>query len=79
MLKHEQFNLGKCLAMYIARHKGDLFNFRNLFSLKYKEEVLLHKLVIKLIIVTIIDIRLINNYTIITSKSIGHVSINRVA
>jgi hypothetical protein len=35
-------------------------------------------LVIKLIIITIIDIRLINNYTIITSKSIRYVSINRV-
>jgi hypothetical protein len=64
--------------MYIARHKGNLFNFRNLFSLKYKEEVLLYKLVIKLIIVAVIDIRLINNYTIITSKSIRYISINRV-
>jgi hypothetical protein len=64
--------------MYIARYKGNLFNFRNLFSLKYKEEVLLYKLVIKLIIVTIIDIRLINNYTIITSnvfyKQVGNLS-----
>jgi hypothetical protein len=56
--------------MYIARHKGDLFNFRNLFSLKYKEEVLLHKLVIKLIIVTIIDIRLINNYILKLRRSL---------
>jgi hypothetical protein len=65
--------------MHIARYKGNLFNFRNLFSLKYKEEVLLYKLVIKLIIVTVIDIRLINNYTVIASKSIRHISINRVA
>ena len=64
--------------MYITRYKGKLFKFRNFFSLKYKEEVLLYKLVIKLIIITIIDIRLINNYAIITSKSIRHVSINRV-
>jgi hypothetical protein len=64
--------------MYIARHKGNLFNFRNLFSLKHKEEVLLHKLVVKLIIVAVIDVRLINNYTVIASKSIGYVSINRV-
>jgi hypothetical protein len=64
--------------MYIARYKGNLFKFRNLFSLKHKEEVLLYKLVIKLIIIAIIDIRLINNYTVITSKSIRHVSINRV-
>jgi hypothetical protein len=64
--------------MHIARYKGDLFNFRNLFSLKYKEEVLLHKLVIKLIIVAVIDVRLINNYAIITSKSIRYISINRV-
>jgi hypothetical protein len=55
-----------------------LFNFRNLFSLKHKEEVLLHKPVVKLITVAVIDIRLINNYTVITSKSIGHISINRV-
>jgi hypothetical protein len=64
--------------MYIARHKGNLFNFRNLFSLKYKEEVLLHKLVVKLIIVAVIDVRLINNYTVIAGKSIRYVSINRV-
>jgi hypothetical protein len=64
--------------MHIARYKGNLFKFKNLFSLKYKEEVLLYKLVIKLIIITIIDIRLINNYTIITSKSIRYISINRV-
>jgi hypothetical protein len=56
-----------------------LFNFRNLYSLKYKEEVLLYKLVVKLIIVTIMDVRLINNYTIVTSKSIRYISINRVA
>jgi hypothetical protein len=65
--------------MHVAGHKGDLFNFGNLFSLKYKEEVLLYKLVVKLITVTVIDIRLINNYTIITSESIGYISINRVA
>jgi hypothetical protein len=56
-----------------------LFKFRNLFSLKYKEEVLLYKLVIKLITITVIDIRLINNYTVITSKSIRYISIDRVA
>jgi hypothetical protein len=65
--------------MYVARHKGDLFNFGNLFSLKYKEEVLLYKLVIKLITVAVIDVRLINNYAVITSKSIRYVSIDRVA
>jgi hypothetical protein len=65
--------------MYVARYKGNLFNFGNLFSLKYKEEVLLHKLVVKLIIVAVIDVRLVNNYAVITSKSIRHVSINRVA
>jgi hypothetical protein len=64
--------------MHIARHKGNLFKFRNFFSLKYKDEVLLYKLVIKLIIIAIIDIRLINNYTIITNKSIRYISINKV-
>jgi hypothetical protein len=56
-----------------------LFKFRNLFFLKYKEEVLLYKLVVKLIIIAVIDVRLINNYAVVASESIRHVSINRVA
>jgi hypothetical protein len=79
VLKHKWFNLGKCLATHVAGYEGDLFDFRNLFSLKYKEEVLLYKLVIKLITVAVIDVRLVNNYAVVTSESIGHVSIDRVA
>jgi hypothetical protein len=79
VLKHKWFDLGKCLATHVAGHEGDSFDFRNLFSLKYKEEVPLHKLVIKLITVAVIDVGLVNNYAVVAGESIGHVSINRVA
>ena len=78
ILKYKQFNLRKYLTVYRARYKDNLFKFRNLFSLKYKEQVLLYKLVKKLIIIARIDIRLISNYTVITSKTIRYISINRV-
>ena len=65
--------------MHVAGHKGDLFNFGNLFSLKYKEEVLLYKLVVKLITVAVIDVRLVDNHAVVAGESIGHVSIDRVA
>jgi hypothetical protein len=47
-----------------------LLNVRYLFSLEHKEEILLHKLVIKLKALSIIQIRLIN----INS---GHIGRNR--
>jgi hypothetical protein len=39
----------------------------------------LYKLVVKLITVAVIDVRLINNYAVVASESIGHISIDRVA
>jgi hypothetical protein len=79
VLKHKWFNPGKCFATHVARHKGDSFDFGNLFSLKHKEEVPLHKLVIKLITVAVIDVGLVNNHAVVAGESIGHVSIDRVA
>ena len=38
-----------------------MFLLRNPFSLKYKEEILLHKLVIKLVLLAIVEVRLVNN------------------
>jgi hypothetical protein len=47
--------------------------------LKHKEEVLLYKLVVKLITVAVIDVRLVDNHAVVAGESIGHVSIDRVA
>jgi hypothetical protein len=46
--------------MHKAGSEGNLLNVRYLFSLEYKEEILLHKLVVKLRAFSIIQIRLVN-------------------
>jgi hypothetical protein len=56
--------------MHVACNKRNMLFLRYLFSLKHKEEVLLHKLVIKFSTVSIVEIRFVN---------INIVSLNRVS
>jgi hypothetical protein len=39
----------------------------------------LHKLVVKLITVAVIDVGLVDNHAVVAGESIGHVGIDRVA
>jgi hypothetical protein len=62
ILKQEQLNLRKGFVLYITYYKGNLFLFRYLLSLEYKEEVLRDKLVIKLLAFSAEDFGFVNNY-----------------
>ena len=77
VLLDKRFNLSKSLSMYITCNKRNTFLFRHLFSLKYKEEVLLYKLIIKLSAVPAIEIRLVN-INIVSFNSIRHVDVRVV-
>jgi hypothetical protein len=69
---HKEFNLFKTLSTYRACNKGNLFLLKHSLSLKYEEEILLKKLIIKLRLFTIVQVRLINiNIAYISSISRG--------
>ena len=53
----KEFNLSKGLILYKRRDKSYTIFFRNAFSLKYKEEVKLYKLVFQLFISAIKGLR----------------------
>jgi hypothetical protein len=53
----------KGLALHVASYKNDLLNLGHLLTLEGKEEVLLHKLVIKLAMFSIVQVRLVNVHT----------------
>jgi hypothetical protein len=60
--------------MHVACDKRNTLLLRYLFSLKHKEEVLLHKLVIKLSTVSMVEIRLVN-IDIVGLNRVGHVDV----
>jgi hypothetical protein len=76
ILLDKRFNLGKSFSMHITCNKCNMFLCRYLVSLKYKEEVLLHKLVIKLSAISIVEVRLVN-INVISLNSVGYVCVVR--
>jgi hypothetical protein len=57
-----------------------LLDVRYLFSLEHKEEVLLHKLVVKLSAFSIIQVRLVNinsGHIVRNRWQVGHVNVRR--
>jgi hypothetical protein len=70
ILLDKKFNLGKSFSTHITCNKYNTFLYKYLVSLKHKEEVLLHKLVIKLSAISIVEVRLVN---------IGIISLNSVS
>jgi hypothetical protein len=74
ILLDKRFNLGKSFSIYITYNKYNIFLCRYLVSLKYKEEVLLYKLVIKLSAISVVEIRLVN-INIISLNSISYIYI----
>jgi hypothetical protein len=68
------------LSTHKAGGEGDLLNIRYLFSLEHKEEILLHKLVVKLSAFSMIQIRLVDiggGYIVCNRWRVGHVNICR--
>jgi hypothetical protein len=65
ILEQERLNLSKGFVLYITYYKGNLFLFKYLLSLEYKEEVLRDKL----LTFSAEDFRFINNYSISSSSS----------
>jgi hypothetical protein len=63
--------------MHIACDKRNTLFLRYLFSLKHKEEVLLHKLVIKFSIVSIVEIRFVN-INIVSLNRVGYVDVGAI-
>ena len=49
--------------MHVTSCKNNLLNLRYLLTLEGKEEVLLHKLVVKFNVFSVVEVRLINTYT----------------
>jgi hypothetical protein len=60
VLLDKRFDLGKSFSTHITYNKCNTFLCRYLVSLKHKEEVLLYKLVIKLSVISVVEVRLIN-------------------
>ena len=77
VLLDKRFDLSESLSTHVTYNKCNIFLFRHLFFLKYKEEVLLHKLIIKLSAVPAIEIRLVN-INVISLNSIRHVNVRVV-
>jgi hypothetical protein len=63
-LLNKGLNPFKSVATYIARNKYDLFVVRYLFSLEQEKQILLHKLVVKLSAISIVEVRLVNDYVV---------------
>jgi hypothetical protein len=74
VLLDKRFNLGKSFSTHITCNKCNIFLCRYLVSLKHKEEVLLHKLVIKLSAVSVVEVRLIN-INVVSLNSVSHVCV----
>jgi hypothetical protein len=72
ILLDKRFNLGKSFSTYITCNKYNTFLYRYLISLKHKEEVLLHKLIIKLSAISIVEVRLVN-INVISLNSVSYV------
>ena len=62
--------------MHVTRNKYNTFLYRYLVSLKHKEEVLLHKLVIKFSAISVVEVRLVD-IDVISLNSVGHVRVVR--
>jgi hypothetical protein len=77
ILLDKRFNLGKSFSTHVTYNKCNMFFCRYLVSLKHKEEVLLHKLVIKLSVISIVEVRLVN-INIISLNSVSYVCVVRV-
>jgi hypothetical protein len=75
-LLDERFDLGKSFSTHVTRNKCNTFLCRYLVSLKHKEEVLLHKLVIKLSAVSIVEVRLVN-IDVVSLDSVSYVCVVR--
>jgi hypothetical protein len=71
-LLDERFNLGKSFSTHVTRNKCNTFLCGYLVSLKHKEEVLLHELVIKLSAISVVEVRLVN-INIVSLNSVGYV------
>jgi hypothetical protein len=76
ILLDKGFDLGKSFSTHVTRNKCNMFLCRYLVSLKHKEEVLLHKPVIKLGAISIVEVRLVN-INVISLNSISHVCVVR--
>ena len=74
ILLDKRFNLGKSFSTHVTCNKCNTFLCRYLVSLKHKEEVLLHKLVIKLSIISIVEVRLVN-INVVSLNSVSYVYI----
>ena len=64
VLLHKRLNLLKCITTHVACDESDLLVLGNLLSLEQEEEVLLHKLVVELAAVSMIEIRLGDVYDV---------------
>jgi hypothetical protein len=60
VLLDERFDLGESFSTHVTCNKCNTFLCGYLISLKHKEEVLLHKLVIKLGAVSVVEVGLVN-------------------
>jgi hypothetical protein len=74
VLLDKRFNLGKSSSTHITCNKYNTFLCKYLVSLKHKEEVLLHKLVIKLSVISIVEVRLVN-INVISLNSVSHICV----
>jgi hypothetical protein len=74
VLLDKRFDLGESFSTHVTRNKCNTFLCRYLVSLKHKEEVLLHKLVIKLSAISVVEVRLVN-INIISLNSVSYVCI----
>jgi hypothetical protein len=76
VLLDERFDLGESFSTHVTRNKCNTFLCRYLVSLKHKEEVPLHKLVIKLGAISLVEVGLIN-INVISLDSVGYVCVVR--
>ena len=67
----KRFDLDKSFATHVACNKHNTLFCRYLLSLEHKEEVLLHKLVIKLSTISVVEIRFVN-IDIVSLNRVGH-------
>jgi hypothetical protein len=74
VLLDKRFDPGKSFSTHVTRNKCNTFLRRYLVSLKHKEEVLLHKPVIKLGAISVVEVRLIN-INVVSLNSVSHVRV----
>jgi hypothetical protein len=76
VLLDERFDLGESFSTHVTCNECNTFLCGYLVSLKHKEEVLLHELVIKLGAISVVEVRLVN-INVISLNGVGHVCVVR--